>query len=72
MLVHVIAVVAHVTDPRIPNAPIVSTTPIWTNMEDVSVTSTGLEKTVPSPLTTLVCAQAAVMVAVLAHQQRTV
>jgi hypothetical protein len=72
MLVHVIAVVAHVTDPRIPNAPSVLTTPIWTNMEDVSVTSTGPEKTVPSPLTTLVYAQAAVMAAVPAHQQRTV
>ena len=67
-----IADVVHAQDPRTPIVQNVSTTPILTNMEDVSVTSTGLEKTVPSPQITLESAQEAVMAVVPAQQQKTV
>jgi len=69
---HVIVAVATAMDPTTLIVQNVSTTHTWTNMEDVYVTSTGLVKTAPSPLTTLVCAQAAAMAVVLAHQQKTV
>ena len=64
--------VALAMDPRTLTVQNVSTTHIWTNMEDVYATSTGLVKTAPSPQTTLVCAQAAAMAVVPAQQQKTV